>query len=136
MAIPVLGEIKALLDEYGSSVVLKEHLALLNTKLSLLGEHIEKLEQENARVIERNTYLEQQLLRQEKSQEFVESRGALFEPNPGGGYSETPRCPVCHRSMWCFQSMFPYECSDEKCGHKANFKGSDLQSVIASLPPR
>jgi hypothetical protein len=88
MSIPILSEIEKLINEHGSSVVLKEHLALLNTKLGLLREDIEHLQAENANIIKRNAELEEKLFRQEKSEEFVESHGALFKPLPGGGYSE------------------------------------------------
>jgi len=135
MAISIFGEIERLITEHGSAVILKEHLGLLNTKLGLLKEHVEKLEKENARLVGRNAELEQQEARQKKSEEFVEARGALFQRLPSGGYSETPRCPVCQRTMWCFEAMFPYECSDDSCGHKANFKGSELSAVISKLPP-
>lgn len=134
MAIPILSEIEKLINEHGSATILKEHLSLLNTKLGLLREDIENLEKENAHLIKRNTELEQELSRQKQSEEFVESHGALFKPIPGGGYSETPYCPVCHRTMWCFQRVFPYECSDKNCGHKANFKGADIQRIINELP--
>ena len=133
MAIPILSEIEKLINEHGSSVILKEHLFLLNTKLGLLREDIENLQKENAGLVKRNAELEQQFTRQKEGSEFVESHGALFKPIPGGGYSETPYCPVCQRSMWCFQDSFPYECSDDNCGHKANFTESELKKVIANI---
>lgn len=134
MAIPILSEIERLINEHGSAAVLKEHLSLLNTKLGLLREDIEHLQEENADLVRQNAELKKQLSGQEERDEFVESHGALFEPLAGGGYSETPRCPVCLRTMWCFAHAFPYECSDDRCGHKANFKGSQLQQVIEALP--
>ena len=135
MALPILGDIERLIVEHGSAVVLKEHVALLRSKLELLKEQVENLEAENSRLVRRNAELEQQASRQEKAQELVESHGALFKRLPGGGYAETPICPECHKSMWAFESMFPYECSDERCGHKANFKGRDLQRIVAGLAP-
>ena len=135
MTLPVLGEIERLIVEHGSSVVLKEHVALRRSKLELLKEQVEKLETDNARLVRRNTELEQQAARQEKAQEFVESHGALFKRLPGGGYAETPICPDCHKTMWAFESMFPFECSDNRCGHRANFKGGDLQLILAGLAP-
>ncbi len=135
MTLPILAEIERLIVEHGSSVVLKEHVALLRTKLDLLKEQVEKLEAENARLVHRNTELEQQSARQEKAQELVESHGALFKRLPGGGYAETPICPDCHKTMWAFESMFPYECSDDRCGHKANFTGGDLKRVLSGLAP-
>lgn len=129
-----LGSLIASLGNAQSSGALKEHVALLNTKLQLLKEHIEKLEEENSRLIERNAELEKHAARQQASEEFVEARGALFKRLPNGGYGETPYCPICHRTMSCFQRVFPYECSNKSCGHRADFKGAHLGDVLASLP--
>lgn len=134
MTIPLIGEIERWITEHASSVVLKEHLALLHAKLQLLGENMKRLEEENARLIQRNAELEQQAIRQQAVAEFVEARGALFKRLPNGGYSETPYCPLCHRTMSCFQRVFPYECSNKSCGHRADFKGLHLGDVLAGLP--
>jgi len=129
-----LGNLVASLGSAQSLGALKEHVALLNTKLQMLKEHVEKLEEENARLVKRNGELREQVARQQASTEFVESKGALFKRLAGGAYSETPYCPVCQRSMWCFQNAFPYECPDAFCGHKADFRKVELKSVIAALP--
>lgn len=134
MAIPILNEIERIINEHGSSVILKEHLSLLNTKLGLLKEDIERLQKENAYLIKRNDYLEQEISRQNKAQEFVESRGALFKPLAGGGYEETPSYPVCHSAMWAFERMFPYECGNQSCKRTAGFNGGDLAAVMEKLP--
>jgi hypothetical protein len=94
----------------------------------------EDLKKENARIVKENAELKQHFARQQKSEEFVEARGALFKRLPGGGYSESPYCPSCHKTMFCFESMFPYECSNKSCGHVANFKGNELTNVLNGLP--
>ena len=128
-----LGSLIGALGNTQSATTLRDHIALVNTQLQLLKEHVENLEQENARLVERCAELDQQLIRQQSSTEFVEKRGALFKRNAGGAYSEIPCCPVCQKSMWCFQDAFPYECSDKSCGHISDLKGGELNSVIASL---
>lgn len=128
-----LGSLIASLGNVQSAAVLKEHLALLRSRLEYVKERVEALENENSNLVKRCAELEHQLSRQNIPSEFVEKRGALFKRLAGGVYDETPFCPVCKRSMWCFDGFFPYECSDDSCGHKANFKGSELQSVLASL---
>lgn len=133
MAFPILGVIERLIVEHGSSVVLKEHVALLRSKLDLLKEQVATLEKENLHLLSRNVALENLAARQDRTQELVESHGALFKRLPGGGYAETPICPDCHKSMFAFQSMFPCECSDDHCGHKANFDGKNLQHILAEL---
>ena len=138
MSIPILSDIisklEQLITEHGSAAVLKEHVALLKTKAALFEKDIEELKKENAKVIKENAELKQELARQHKSEEFVEARGALFKRLPSGGYSETPYCPNCHETMFYFQSVFPYECSNQACGHIANFKGAELHHVLDDLP--
>lgn len=130
----VLGNLVASLGNVQSASVLKEHVALLRGQLDLVKQRFEELEKENANLVKRCAELEQQLFRQNVPSDFVESRGALFKRLPGGGYAVTPYCPVCKRSMWCFQGVFPYECSDRSCGHRADFKGNELSNVISGLP--
>jgi hypothetical protein len=128
-----LGSLIASLGNVQGAGVLKEHVSLLRSQLEFVKERVEALEKENGHIIKRCAELEQQLARQNMPAEFVEKRGALFKRLAGGGYDETPFCPACKRSMWCFDDVFPYECSDDSCGHKADFKGGELKSVLQSL---
>jgi hypothetical protein len=129
-----LGNLIASIGNVQSAAVAKEHVSFLRSQLKFIKERVEELEKENSDLIKLCAELEQQISRQNVPQDFVEKRGALFRRLAGGGYDETPYCPVCKRSMWCFESMFPYECSDLSCGHKSNFRGGELKSVLASLP--
>src|SRR4051812_31791535 len=108
MAIPLLGEIERFINEHGSSVVLKEHVGLLNAKLALLKEQIERLEEENAILTEKCADLEAKVAHQTASVEYVEEAGALFKKKPGGGYSETPYCPTCRSAMFSLQNVVPF----------------------------
>ena len=128
-----LGSLIASLGNVQSAGVLKEHVSLLRSQLEFIKERVEKLEEENASLIERCTELDHQLARQNVPADFVEKRGALFKRITRGSYSETPYCPICKRSMWCFHDSFPYECSDDTCGHKTDFKGSELKSILSKL---
>lgn len=130
-----LGGLIASLGNVKSVAVVKEHVALLSAKLQLLKDDIEKLEKENSDLVRRNADLEEQALRQKESEQFVESRGALFK-RTADGYSVTPYCPSCRRSMFCLRHMFPYACTNKVCGHVADFKGNQLQDVMARLPPK
>lgn len=129
-----LGSLIASLGNVQSAAVAKEHVSLLRTQLEFIKERAEELEKENTDLVKRCAELEQKLSRRNVPVEFVEKRGALFKRLPGGGYDKTPYCPICKRSMWCFQSVFPYECSDDSCGHKANFTGGEVNGVLSSLP--
>lgn len=130
----LIGQLERLINEHGSATILKEHLALVNTKLALLKENIEKLEKENADIKKENADIKQQLDRQKNSENFVEARGAFFKRLPDGGYSQTPYCPRCHNSMSSLRGRAPYECSNKSCGHRADFKGAELGYILADLP--
>ena len=133
MTLPILGEINKLITEHGWSIILKEHLSLLNTKLALLQQDIENLQQENTDLKDKCTELEQQCLRQNTSQEFVETNDMLFKRMPDGKYSNSPTCPVCKRAMWCFHAGFPYECSDDNCGHKTSVTKAEIDAIVNEL---
>lgn len=130
-----LGSLISSLGNVQSAAVLKEHVALLRSKLEFIQDRVIALEAENARLIGRNAELEQEAVRQAASAQFVESRGALFKRLAGGEYSETPYCPVCHSAMWAFESMFPFECGNQSCKRIAGFKGGELKEVLSRLPP-
>lgn len=135
MELPILDEIEQLINEQGSSVLLKEHLSLLNTKIGMLKEGIANLRKENADLIEKNSKLEEMLSRHEAGNKFTELHGAMFKRLSNNRYNEAPYCPMCHRPMRCLEAMLPYECADDHCGHKANFCGSDLKNILAELKP-
>ena len=80
-----------------------------------------------------NAPLQRALRRQKSRGEFVESSGALFMPLVKGGFCETPYCPTCFRTMWCFHEAFPYECTNRDCGKKTKFTGKQLKAVLGSL---
>lgn len=134
MGIPILSEIERLINEHGSSVILKEHIGLLNTKLQMLKEHLETLEKENATLKNRCRDLEQQRAHQRATAEFVEEAGALFMRKPEGGYKETPHCPACHSAMYSLGKVLPYTCGNKSCGQMASFDGNRLRDVMNRLP--
>ncbi|MEJ1396383.1 MAG: hypothetical protein RPU52_02480 [Candidatus Sedimenticola sp. (ex Thyasira tokunagai)] len=131
--ISTLGSLVASLGNVQSADVLRERVALISDQLELLKQRVIDLEEENTGFMKENDKLKQEIARQLVSEEYVEHRGALFKRKPSGGYAETPVCPVCRRSMWCFQKSLPYECSDDACRHPADFTGRDLPGILAAL---
>jgi hypothetical protein len=125
---------KKLLAEHGSATALRDHLAFVNVQLTTMRENFVKLERENGDLKRRCAELEERAARQDVPSDFVEQNGALFKRLAGGGYSDTPICPACKSSMWCFQELFPFECSNQSCKRPANFTGETLASVMAKLP--
>ncbi len=129
MPLPIFKEIERFIVEHGSSVVLKEHVSLLKTKLDSLSEDIEKIQKENTRLMEENTKLNHKLNRYEKNEKFKEHRGALFELIAGKGYSETPCCPKCKTTLFStLPSRIPFSCSG--CGHVSNLLDKDIESFL------
>lgn len=134
MAFPILGEIERLIVEHGSSVVQKEHIALLRTKLELLGEQLVALEKKlSAKEAEANGYKEQ-LARYLVPSEYSEESGALFKRLPSGGYSDTPTCPKCHSAMSSIGGPIPFTCGNPKCRQEAGFGKNKLQEIMSRLP--
>lgn len=135
--VSTLGNLIAALGTVKSAAVLEQHVAFLRTQLEFVKERVVELEEENAELIRHNAEMQEQLARQTESAQFIEHRGALFKrlAGEGNGYGETPYCPVCHRSMWSFEVMFPYECSNQSCGHKTDFTSGELKQVLSELPP-
>ena len=131
MAIPVLGEIERWITEHGSAKILKEHLALLQSKISTLKEEVSKLERDNTALKIRNAELEAQVTTAKTDDEFVEKMGALFKRKPGGGYHKAVYCPKCRTSTAPFPEWGEYNC---KCGWFSWFQRSELDEIIQSLP--
>jgi FtsZ-binding cell division protein ZapB len=131
MAIPVLGEIERWITEHGSATILKEHLALLQTKISTLKEEVTKLERENTALRTRNAELEAQVATTRTAEEFVEEMGALFKRKPGGGYQRAVYCPRCRLSTAPFPEWGEYNC---KCGWSSSFQRAELDQILQALP--
>jgi hypothetical protein len=129
----VAKEFIAVLGSIQTNAALREHVALLKSHLQLIEKRFKALEEKNAKSEKRCNEMEKELARYKAAEQFEEKRGALFKRLPGGGYSETPYCPICHKSTWSFEEMFPYECSDESCGHRADFTKGEIKAVIDSL---
>ena len=134
MAFPILGEIERLIVEHGSSVVQKEHIALLRTKLDLLKEQIVVLERKlSTSETEAQNYKEQ-LARHLVPSEYAKESGALFKRLPVGGYSDSPYCPVCHSAMSSVGGPIAFTCGNPKCRQEAGFGKNKLQEIMSRLP--
>ena len=130
----IIGGLITALGNVQSASVLKEHVSILRTQLDLVKERIETLEEKNAHLVRRNAELEQKVARQENIEQFVEAGGALFKHLAGGGYADTPYCPVCQSAMWAM-GPFPFECGNQSCKQLASFGQDKLKDVLSHLPP-
>ena len=131
MAIPILSDIERWITEHGSSVILKEHLALLQAKLGTLNDEVAKLEKENADLKARVAELEAKVSSAAVSEAFVEERGALFKRRSGGGYHNAVYCPKCRQSASPFPPGEEFNC---QCGWFSSFTEAELQNVMSNLP--
>jgi len=131
MAIPILGEIERFISEHGSSVVLKERLALLQDKLILLKEEVSKLEKSNTDLKTQVAELQSKLASASRVEQFEEERGALFKRRAGGGYHQAVYCPKCHQSASSFPPGAEFNCN---CGWSSSFTARELSDVMSQLP--
>lgn len=114
-----LALIEKLINEHGSSAILRERLLLLKDELTKLQNErselmikVSNLEKEKSELIE---------LLQQKSipNEYKEYMGALFKKDSAGKYLPIAHCPECKRPLWNTESgIFPYECSTNGCGYR------------------
>lgn len=110
-------QIEKLINEHGSSSILRERLLLIKEELA-------KAKQERADLITKCSQLEKEVskLRQELDkkhipEEFTEYMGALFKRDASGNYFPAVYCPRCRQVLWNPEpKVFPYECSN--CGFK------------------
>lgn len=131
MGIPILSEFEKLINEHGSAVILKEHLALFQSKFGLLKDEFSNLEKKNSELKARVAELEAQLSSTLKAEEYVEERGALFKRRPDGGYHNAVYCPRCHSSAFPFPPGENYNC---QCGWSSSFTEVEINEVMSELP--
>lgn len=127
-----LGSLISSLGNTQSIGVCKEHVALLQTKISFIKDEVTKLEEENTNLKQRISELHKQAAASAKSEEYSENRGALFKRRPGGGYHNAVYCPRCHLSTFSFPPGAEFNCN---CGWVSSFTEGELASVITSINP-
>lgn len=127
----LLENIQTLINEHGSSAVLRERLLLLREQIEKLTNEItdlnKKLSDSQAEIVK----LQKQLSEKTASEEYIEHRGALFKRKPSSGYDNTVYCPLCRVPLASFGNVLPFHCS--RCSIQLNFTGEDLPSVLKEL---
>ncbi len=129
-----------LINEHGSSTILRERIELLkdhfmvlaNKEVQLTAE-ITKLTKENSQLAHRLHELENQLSAVAVTQQFVEERGALFKRRPDGtGFHNAVYCPKCNGAASI--GMFPDDpfCCDS-CHWHTIFPATELPAILAGL---
>jgi len=127
----LLDSLQNLINEHGSSTILRERLLLIKEESDKLTNDCRRLEVELAKCKEENIQLRKQLEAQAVTQQFVEYRGAFFKRRSSGAYDPTVYCPMCQAPLGSFEDFFPYEC--ERCNIELDFNGKQLPQILKEL---
>ena len=135
MELNPLALLEKLINEHGSSAILKERLELLRDQMAALQGENAKLKTDLAAAraeVARHASLV-------PNARFVEYRGAKFKRKPSGGFEPSVYCPSCEVGMATIpRAGMPFACG--KCNALSGFTSSELASVLAEvhaefLPP-
>jgi len=127
----ILGDLQKVINEHGSSSILRERLSLIKDQLAVLQEERADLMKQINELQAENQQLKKEIEELTAAQEFVECRGALFKRKPSGGFHRTVYCPSCRMPMGSLDNQLPYHC--DRCQVMLDFTGKNLESVITEL---
>lgn len=127
----VLSIIEKLINEHGSSTILKERLELVNDKYEALEAKLINSEKENEFLRKKVESLKKQVEAQIVESEFIDYKGAKFKRMPSGKFEDPVYCLKCNGGMFALESCLPFVCAS--CGCTASFNGAQLKSVINEL---
>lgn len=128
----LITEFQNLINEHGSSSVLRERLELLKDKVAQLEEERSDLKEALADLHMENAKLRKQIKEQTEAEEFTKHRGALFKRNSSGGYDPTVHCSRCRRPLGSIGGVGNYNC--KPCQIMVDFSGQDLPRILKDLP--
>ena len=127
----LLENIQSLINEHGSSAILRERLLLLKEQMEKLVNEVadlnKKLADSQAEIVE----LQKQLSEKTVPEDYVEYKGALFKRKLSGGYNEAVFCPHCKVPLGSVRNVLNYYCP--RCSIRLNFTGEDLPSILKEL---
>ena len=127
----MLSIIEKLINEHGSSTILKERLELVNDKYEALETKLANSEKENELLRKEIESLKKQVDTQKVESGFIEYKGAKFKRMPSGKFEEAVYCLKCNGGMFALEGSLPFVCGS--CGSTASFNGGQLKSVINEL---
>lgn len=131
MSLNPLKLIENLINEHGSSSILKERLRLLKEQLSDLIKERADLQTKLSKCMEEMAQMAKKIEQKSVPPEFTEYLGALFKRDSSNRYTPVVYCPECKIPLWNNEpAYFPYECS--KCGFKIDIHES-LTSIAEKL---
>ncbi len=127
----LLNNIQTLINEHGSSTILRERLSLLKDQIEMLEKENLDLKATLSDIRIENTKLREQISNQLSSEQFVEFRGGLFKPKPNGSFHKAVYCPKCKSPMSFLHGENHYACSS--CYIYLDFSRKQLNKVIEEL---
>jgi len=127
----LLNLLRNLINEHGSSQILRERLSLAADEAKKLEKEYRELEAENEKLKQENTELRQQLEAATIPDEFVEARGVLFRRLSNGEIDKDAYCPTCKTVMFSLHGVLPLKCS--KCEFVAAFTGNEIPNIAKTI---
>lgn len=122
-----------LINEHGSSVILKERLLLVKDQLQKVEDENNELKNKVDNLEKENQNLKKQLQKNLVPDQFKEYMGALFKKDSSGCYTPIAHCPECKRPLWNTEpSVLPYVCSTRGCNYTIMIK-EPLESIVKKL---
>lgn len=120
--------IEKLINEHGSSSILKERLELIRDQLSALKAKNDELEEALGGAQEEA----ERLRRLVPDSRFVEYGGVKFKRKPSGGFESTVYCPSCEVGMATIPGAnLPFTCG--KCSALSGFSSSQLATILREV---
>lgn len=117
----------------GAPSSLSAGINLILNEMKVAEQHVIDLQKELREVTDLVAEYEGKLTRRRVSEEETQYMGASFQRKPGGGYADTPTCPMCHGRMRSRSVNENFKCLARDCGHQADFHRGQLADVMADL---
>ncbi|MHB8089783.1 MAG: hypothetical protein ACYDH2_16200 [Anaerolineaceae bacterium] len=128
-----LSLIEDLINEHGSSVILRERLLLFKDELCRVEKERAELQIKITHLLKENEVLKKQLQQKNISDQFTEYLGALFKKDFSGRYTAIAHCPECKRPLWNTDPrIFPYQCSTPGCLYAIMIQ-EPLSAIVSKL---
>jgi uncharacterized Zn finger protein (UPF0148 family) len=125
--------IEDLINEHGSSTILRERLLLIKDELGKVEKERTDLQAKVAELKKEITQLRKQLDQKSIPDQFTDYLGALFKRDSSGRYIPIAHCLKCKMPLFNIEpDIFPYECSTPGCGYRIMLH-EDLTSIAEKL---
>ena len=125
--------IEKLINEHGSSSILRDRLLLLKDELSKIEKERADLQVKVGNCVKELAGLRKEVIKKSIPNEFVEYMGALFKRDVSGNYTPLAYCPECKRPLNSIDpDVVPYECSTPGCEYSVTIH-EKLTSIVDKL---